>query len=141
MTYKEWADSEALRKGQIILKLQGQGKSVVDIVDYFDYENMVVMEPNYCGLYRDCIKCHDVEELNCFFCGCPYFKFDDKGLTKRKDKVVYSTCVIDAIKGVEFVTENAIHQDCTDCSIPHRKEFVYREAQKIIKVVKERYEN
>ncbi len=140
MTYKEWADSEAFRRGQIVLKLKTQGKSIIDIVDYFDYENMRVMEPTYCGLYIDCIKCHNIEELNCFFCGCPYFKFDDSGIETKGEQVTYSTCTIDAIKGSEFITGNTIHQDCTNCDIPHRKEFAYREVQKL-QITKEKYES
>ena len=103
------------------------------IVDYFDFDNMKQLETSYCGLYADNTKCHDIEKLNCFFCGCPYFAYDDNGLAQSGDKTVYSKCIIDAIKSSEFISDKAIHQDCTNCDIPHRTAFVGRLADKVIK--------
>jgi len=133
MTYKEWDDSNATLKTQLILKLQGQNKSIEEIVSYFDFDNMIIHEPTFCGLYATNTKCHNLETLNCFFCACPHFKYDDKGLVKKADKTIYSTCKINAIKGSEFISENAIHQDCTKCDIPHRPYFAYRSATKYTK--------
>jgi len=133
MTYTEWETYDNNRRKLIINKLQAQGKSTIEIVDYFDFDNMKNKENNYCDLYKTNTKCHDIEKLNCFFCGCPYFKYDDDGLSLENDKTIYSKCTINAIKGSKFITDTAIHHDCSNCIIPHRPTFVYTKIDKYIK--------
>lgn len=131
MTYKEWEQAHEIKRDNIVQKLSGLPTK--EIVDYFSYDNMLKAEPNFCRLYAQKIKCHDRNDLNCFFCGCPYFIYDDNGLAVKDGKIVFSICHINAIKGSEFITENAIHQDCSNCELPHRLPFAYREAKEIIR--------
>jgi len=80
---------------------------------------MVTAEPDFCGLYTTKTKCHDMPELNCYSCGCPYFIFDDQGLEHKDGKVVYSKCTINAKEGATFESAEAIHMDCSNCTVPH----------------------
>ncbi len=47
---------------------------------------MVEKENDFCLLYKDNKKCHDYEDLNCYLCACPYFRFDDEGISKKRGK-------------------------------------------------------
>ncbi len=117
MTYEEWEQAHEIKRDNIVQKLSGL--SVEEITDYFSYDNMVKAEPNFCGLYAQNKKCHDMQDLNCYNCGCPYFQYDDKGLSKKGTATVYSKCTINAKESAEFKTEDAIHLDCSNCTIPH----------------------
>jgi 16S rRNA C967 or C1407 C5-methylase (RsmB/RsmF family) len=65
-----------------------------------------------------------MEGLNCYLCACPNFRFDDEGLYKEGEKVTYSTCSIASEDGAQFVSENAIHQDCSGCTVPHHESYI-----------------
>lgn len=130
MTYSDWHIENETKKSNLISKLEQDGLSNAETVDYFDFDNMIEKEPLYCGLYATNTKCHDIDKLNCFFCGCPYFIYDDTGLEQIKTKTLYSKCSINAIKGSQFISDDAIHHDCTNCDIPHRPSFAHRTAFK-----------
>jgi Zn-finger protein len=95
-----------------------------EIITYFDFEHMRQTHPDFCPLYADNAPCHKMEHLNCYLCACPYFRFDDKGLYKEGEKTVFSICRINAAEGRRFESEDAIHQDCSACLLPHRQSFV-----------------
>lgn len=95
-----------------------------EIIAYFRFDNMVKQEPDFCLLYKDNKKCHDMEDLNCYLCACPHFRFDDEGLQKIESKTLYSACEIDAKNGAKFISDDAIHQDCTKCLIPHNETYI-----------------
>ena len=57
-----------------------------EVIAYFKFENMVKKEPDFCPLYKDNKKCHDMKELNCYLCACPNFRFDDEGFKKVEEK-------------------------------------------------------
>ena len=118
MTYTEWEESHALKRDAIVANLSHL--SPEEIQEYFLYENMRITEPDFCGLYAENRKCHDIENLNCFLCGCPFFIYDDKGLSVTDNITTYSTCSINAKEGSQFSSGNSIHQDCTNCTIPHK---------------------
>ncbi len=122
MTYKEWLDETARKHRRIVDALDGA--SVEEIVDFFEYEHMRRHHADYCPLYAQGKKCHEMEDLNCYFCGCPYFRFCDEGIDVIDGKKRYSLCAIDAKEGKRFETEEAIHQDCSECILPHRRAFV-----------------
>jgi len=122
MRYDEWLDEHQKKKEQILAKLQGFDSK--EIVEYFDYDNMVKKEKDFCLLYAMDKKCHDIKELNCFFCACPHFEFDDDGLANVEHKTLYSKCCINSKYGGIFEYNDAIHQDCTQCYIPHKKSYV-----------------
>ena len=132
MTYSEWKIDEDIRKGILITKLQSQGKTTAEIVGYFDFDNMKEQEPDYCPLYLTSTKCHNIEKLNCFFCGCPHFEYNDDGIYTQQGKTVYSKCTINAPKGAGFLTDKAVHQDCSNCNIPHKPDFIRKEASQYI---------
>lgn len=126
MTYDEWKIEHATKKANIIRKKNLT--EVDDIVEYFDFDNMVKNEPDFCPLYKDNIKCHDIEKLNCYYCGCVYFKVNDNPKTVGKTTIA-SVCIIDSKYKDEFY-ENPdehnvvkIHCDCSNCFIPHKPSF------------------
>ena len=122
MTYLEWFESHA-KKHEAIMKTLDH-LSDEEVIDYFMYENMQKEHPDFCPLYADNIKCHQMDELNCYFCACNHFRFSDKGLSKEGTKTRYSLCSIKAKEARDFVSDDAIHLDCSDCTIPHKKSVV-----------------
>ena len=122
MTYIEWFESHANKHEEIMKTLTHLSDD--DVIDYFIYENMQEKHPDFCPLYEQNKKCHDMEELNCYFCACNHFLFSDDGLEKKDNKTVYSLCKIDAKEGRIFESDNAIHQDCSACLIPHKRSVI-----------------
>jgi hypothetical protein len=145
MTYLEWFESHAAKHAAIVKKLLDRGFAKAEIIDYFDFDNMCEAEPDFCPLYAEKRKCHDMERLNCYLCACPWFRFDDNGLDRgnresevrnwergtqnpeprtKNQKTRYSRCAINAKDGKPLVFGNAIHQVCSACLLPHRRSFV-----------------
>ncbi len=124
MTYLEWFDAHAQRHKNIVEKLVALGKTKEEIVEYFVFENMVKNESDFCPLYEQNKKCHDIAYLNCYLCACPYFRFSDTGVEKVEGKTKFSFCSIDAKEGKAAVYGDAIHQDCSACTIPHTKHYI-----------------
>jgi hypothetical protein len=94
------------------------------IINYFDFENMKEKEVNFCPLYAKDKKCHDMDELNCYLCSCPNFRFNDDGIKKVDNATQYSYCDIDSKDGRQGVYGEKIHQDCSKCRVPHHKKYV-----------------
>jgi hypothetical protein len=124
MSYTSWFDAHAAKHKKIVQKLQKQEFTKEQIIDYFDFENMVKAEPEFCPLYAEHKKCHEMESLNCYLCACPNFRFKDDGLQKIEDKTQYSFCDIDSKDGAQGIYGQAIHQDCSKCSVPHHRSYV-----------------
>lgn len=124
MTYLEWFESHAAKHKKIVDKLLERGFDKTQIIAYFDFDNMVRTEPDFCLLYADQKKCHDMERLNCYLCACPYFRFNDDGIAKADGKTLYSTCAIDAKDGKAYVFGDMIHQDCSGCTVPHHAKYI-----------------
>ncbi|QSZ42903.1 hypothetical protein GJV85_12555 [Sulfurimonas aquatica] len=122
MTYKNWFDEHAIKHKNIVKKLTSQGYDKEQITQYFDFDNMVKNEKDFCLLYESNKKCHDIETLNCYLCACPHFRFNDNGLSKKNEQTLYSKCELDL--GDNFTYENSVHHDCTNCLIPHKLHFV-----------------
>lgn len=116
MTYFEWFESQYDKHKRVMKKLEG--KTQDEIIKYFEFDNMVKNEPDFCPLYKDNKKCHDMENLNCYLCGCPNFRLTD-GKSKLK-----SFCAIKSEKGGQFVGKDYIHQDCSKCTVPHHGKYV-----------------
>jgi hypothetical protein len=95
-----------------------------EVIAYFHFENMVEKEPDFCPLYKENRKCHDMEELNCYLCACPNFRFDDNGLEEIDGKSLKSRCGINSRDGSRFVGTDTIHQDCSGCLVPHCKTYI-----------------
>ena len=82
MTYQEWFETHASKHAVIMEKLTHL--SDTEVIEYFRFENMVINEPDFCLLYTENKKCHEVEHLNCYWCACPYFRFNDSGFSTEQ---------------------------------------------------------
>ena len=124
MSYIAWFEAHALKHKELVTKLLERGMDKESIIEYFDFENMLEHEKEFCPLYTDKQKCHDIPSLNCYFCACPNFRFSDNGVKKVENKTQYSYCEIDSKDGSLGVYGVAIHQDCSKCSVPHLRSYV-----------------
>lgn len=122
MSYKKWFEQHILKHASIMAKLQN--KTDDEVISYFDFENMKKKEINFCPLYIKNQKCHEMEELNCYLCACPNFRFDDGGFKKIEDKTLFSYCSIKSKYGEQFVGDGYIHQNCTNCFVPHKTGYI-----------------
>jgi len=122
MGYSEWFETHGKKHAAIMAKLTHLRDE--EVIAYFRFENMVEKEPDFCPLYKENRKCHDIEELNCYLCACPNFRFDDNGLETIDGKSLKSRCSIDSKEGSRFVGTDAIHQDCSGCLVPHRESYI-----------------
>ncbi len=122
MSYSTWFESHGTKHKDIMSKLEDL--SDADVITYFRFENMVEKEPDFCLLYKEKKKCHEMEDLNCYLCACPNFRFNDEGFSKAGSQVLYSTCSIDSKDGAQFVSDDAIHQDCSRCTVPHHEAYI-----------------
>lgn len=126
MSYISWFTEHGNKHKTIVEKLQARGLSKEDVVDYFDFDNMVKSEPHFCYLYAENKKCHEVEHLNCYLCACPLFRFNSDGIEKIGEKTVFSYCEVNSKFGHQGVFGDAIHQDCSGCTVPHSKKYVLK---------------
>lgn len=135
MSYTEWFEQHSQKHKKIVQKLLSQHKTKDEIIDYFEFENMVKNEPNFCPLYAKNKKCHNIEYLNCYMCACPNFRFNDNGIEKKGNKTVFSYCAINSKDGRAGVYGEKIHQDCSKCSVPHTKEYIQKHYSEKFKVM------
>lgn len=124
MKYIEWYESHAQKHKNIVQKLQSKGYTKEQIVDYFDFDNMKEHEVDFCPLYKENKKCHEMKRLNCYMCACPNFRFDDDGLAKYNNLEILSKCTIN--NGKKLAAGGFIHQDCSSCTVPHHKAYVLK---------------
>ncbi|MEA1982421.1 MAG: hypothetical protein U9N39_02660, partial [Campylobacterota bacterium] len=99
MSYISWFDEHAAKHKKIVDRLLAKGFNKEQIIDYFDFESMVENEKEFCPLYAQHKKCHDMEKLNCYLCACPNFRFKDEGVEKVEEKTKYSFCDIESKDG------------------------------------------
>jgi len=64
MKYIDWY-KEHLLKHQVIIE-QIKDKTKNEIIDYFEYENMQTLHKDFCPLFEQSIKCHNIKKLNCY---------------------------------------------------------------------------
>lgn len=124
MSYTKWFNEHARKHKKIVDKLLSKGYEKRQIIEYFDFENMCLEEEDFCPLYKEHKKCHDLHTLNCYLCACPNFRFKDDGIEKIDEKIQYSLCNINSKDGRQGVYGDVIHQDCSNCSIPHHPSYV-----------------
>ncbi|WP_172128715.1 hypothetical protein [Arcobacter acticola] len=123
MTYEEWFIQQGNLHANVMKKLTD--KSVDEVIEYFKFENMVKNEPDFCPLYKDNKKCHDMEDLNCYLCACPNFRYKMEGFEKTDDgKTLFSVCNIKSRDGSQYIGEDYIHQNCSGCIVPHRAKYI-----------------
>ncbi len=124
MSYASWFQAHGEKHRHIVSGLTAQGLSAKEIIEYFDFENMVKREPEFCTLYAQKKKCHDMEKLNCYLCACPHFRFNDDPKPDYEGKSRYSSCSIDAKEGNTVEHANALHHDCSGCTLPHHRSYI-----------------
>ncbi len=113
MSYKSWFENHSNKHQTIINKISDFTDD--EIIKYFRYDNMAKKEIDFCPLYKDNKKCHQIEDLNCYLCGCSNFRLDANK----------SYCDIDSIDGGKIVGKNGfVHQDCSNCTVPHKEDFI-----------------
>ena len=122
MTYTSWFQTHGEKHKAIMAKLAHLSDD--EVIAYFKFENMVEKEPDFCPLFKDNKKCHDMENLNCYLCACPNFRFDDEGFKQIKEKILYSTCDIASKDGSQYISDDAIHQNCSGCGVPHHETYI-----------------
>ena len=119
MTYAEWQTQQHEKRSKLHRKLLSWGMVPDQVVSYFNFDNMSKYETDYCGLYETKTKCHDIPSLNCYNCGCPYFKVIDNPQPDLQGNKVESICTINSSYSKIFTVNGIIHCDCSGCTIPH----------------------
>lgn len=122
MAYNQWFKQHGEKHAKIMQKLTHLSDK--EVIEYFRFENMVEKEPDFCPLYAKNQKCHDMEQLNCYLCACPNFRFDDVGFEEREGKQLKSYCAIDSKEGATFEGKDALHQNCSGCKVPHHESYI-----------------
>ena len=122
MSYSSWFHAHGEKHKKIIEKLSHLSDDA--LIAYFRFDNMVQHEPDFCPLYAQNKRCHDNPKLNCYFCACPNFRFNDEGFEEQEGKKLFSLCDIDSKKGSQYITDEAIHQNCSGCFVPHSKAYI-----------------
>ena len=122
MSYSSWFQAHGEKHRAIMNKLMHLNNE--EVIAYFRFENMVEKEPDFCPLYKENKKCHDMEELNCYLCACPNFRFKDDGFKPVEEKTLFSTCDIDSKDGSQYISDTAIHQNCAGCTVPHHETYI-----------------
>jgi Zn-finger protein len=116
MGYIDWFEKHAKKHQDIMNRLKDLSDD--EVIEYFSWENMCKKEIDFCPLYKDKKKCHDMDELNCYLCACPNFRFDDNA------QKIKSRCSINSKDGVQKDYSGVVHQDCSACTIPHHKKYI-----------------
>lgn len=122
MSYKQWFLDHAAKHRAVMEKLTHLSDE--EVIRYFRFENMVQNESDFCPLYAENKKCHETDELNCYLCACPNFRFNDAGFAIEEGKTLFSTCSIESPDGDRYVSDTAIHQNCAGCIVPHRESYI-----------------
>jgi hypothetical protein len=122
LTYAEWYHNHARKHTEIVSELRHLTDD--ELIDYFDFDNMKVKHPDFCPLYPKDQKCHDMERLNCYLCACMHFRFNDDGIKAINDKTLYSYCGIDSKNRGIYEDSKSIHNDCSNCKVPHKKHVI-----------------
>ena len=122
MAYADWFDAHGKKHATLMQKLTHLNDQ--EVIAYFRFENMVQKEVDFCPLYAKNKKCHNIETLNCYLCACPNFRFDDAGFETIENKPLKSYCNINSKEGERFTGKDAIHQNCTKCTVPHHESYI-----------------
>jgi Zn-finger protein len=119
LTYQSWHVEHAKKHKKLVEKLAHLSDD--ELIEYFDFDNMVKYEPDFCLLYKENKKCHDMENLNCYLCACPNFRVGESS----------SSCSIKSKDGGSMkAPDGFIHQDCSKCTVPHDVEYIKKNFSK-----------
>jgi Zn-finger protein len=100
-------------------------KHVAVILHDSSFKVRMKTHPELCPCYASGKPCHNIsaEDLNCYFCLCPYYARDKEE----------GGCLINSPKGKWFPNPKKPTGrvwDCSDCEVPHTKSFVERYLRK-----------
>jgi len=123
VSYSSWFQAHGQKHREIVDRVSQLSDR--ELIEYFRWDNMVANEVDFCPLYAKDKKCHDIELLNCYLCACPNFRFDDNIFSQESGKNLYSYCDIESKDGTKYITDDAIHQNCSGCLVPHSEEYIY----------------
>lgn len=114
---EKWKEEFERKRDYIVMKEKLYDKSPEEIAEFFTYKNLKEKYPDFCPLFKTGEKCHDLpeDELNCFFCACPYYD------TLYEKDGEYGRCEINSKYGYR---NKYGYWDCSNCLLPHRKKFV-----------------
>ncbi len=87
-------------------------KRTNDLIGEYDFEKRKKTHPEECICYQQNVKCHNLENLNCFFCLCPNYDMSIKE----------GGCKINSPNGKYIPTMKGKIFDCSACNFPHEKE-------------------
>ena len=124
MNYITWFLDHNQKHRKIVDRLKQDGLSSEQVIDYFEFSNMLAKEPDFCLLYAEGKKCHNIAYLNCYMCACPFFRFNDEGVPDGEGILVKSQCAIHSTKSDRFVYQGVAHLDCSRCTVPHTRTFI-----------------
>jgi len=113
VSYLSWFEKHAKKHSEIVKRVPKE-----DLIEYFRWENISKSDVEFCPLFAQNKKCHDMENLNCYLCACPNFRFDDNA------KRLKSWCSIDSKDGAQIEHNGIIHQDCSGCTVPHDERYI-----------------
>ncbi|MCH9813773.1 MAG: cysteine-rich small domain-containing protein [Epsilonproteobacteria bacterium] len=113
MSYYSWFQNHANKHQNIVQKVKKE-----ELISYFRWENISQSDIDFCPLFSEGKKCHEMEDLNCYLCACPNFRFNDNATTLK------SWCAIDSKEGRQLEHEGIIHQDCSQCTVPHHESYI-----------------
>ncbi len=94
------------------------------LLNEWNFEKRKVKHSDECVCYQQDKKCHDIEDLNCFFCYCPNY---DMSAEEGK-------CRINSPKAKYIDTPKGKILDCSDCGFPHKKENAKRFLRRIYRL-------
>lgn len=134
MSYEQWYKTHAKKHADILRGLSDLSQD--EVIEYFDFDHMKIKHPDFCPLYPKDQKCHNIERLNCYFCACMHFRFDDNGVDIEGDQTIYSYCSIESKNSAKYETTDSIHNDCSNCKVPHKphviKKYFDRDWEKVM---------
>jgi hypothetical protein len=113
VSYISWFEKHSCKHQKIVKKVAKE-----NLVYYFRWENISKTDVDFCPLFAQNKKCHEMKNLNCYLCACPNFRFDDSA------KKLKSWCDIDSKDGSQINHNGVIHQDCSACTIPHDEGYI-----------------
>jgi Zn-finger protein len=115
-----------MEKDKLVERIQRCINDRIDIIiKSFNYNYRRAKDPDECPC-NGSAPCHDLEDLNCFFCYCPYYKVESPeggcklGNPYSKGKWYYD----------ESLPTGRIW-DCSDCPWPHEEENVRQVLSKL----------
>jgi len=102
-----------------VVKISGKIAIVIDesienILSEYRYETRKKSHPEECPLYNMDVKCHKMDELNCYGCMCFYYDISK----------IEGGCLIDNPQNNgKWFEHQALPKgkiwDCSDCTFPH----------------------